>query len=223
MKTINNLFWGLGLISLGLTSCSDFDEVNTDPSNTELGSVKSYYALNQSFSKIQMDPSTGERVYVYNWGEGARFITEKKHLSIGNYDDDYISSFYYPAIAYSINNATLAVQIAESPTIEIADQKFYPNMKQFARIWRAYLLGQFTDCFGPCALPQDLTGGLNPVYSSEKETYNYILDELSDAVKAIDITVEPTEDQAKCDPYFGYDAKNGLNMQIHCVCVWLCV
>jgi len=120
MKTINNLFWGLGLISLGLTSCSDFDEVNTDPSKTELGSVKSYYALNQSFSKIQMDPSTGERVYVYNWGEGARFITEKKHLSIGNYDDDYISSFYYPAIAYSINNATLAVQIAESPTIEIA-------------------------------------------------------------------------------------------------------
>ena len=93
MKTINNLFWGLGLISLGLTSCSDFDEVNTDPSKTELGSVKSYYALNQSFSKIQMDPSTGERVYVYNWGEGARFITEKKHLSIGNYDDDYISSF----------------------------------------------------------------------------------------------------------------------------------
>lgn len=68
MKTINNLFWGLGLISLGLTSCSDFDEVNTDPSKTELGSVKSYYALNQSFSKIQMDPSTGERVYVYNWG-----------------------------------------------------------------------------------------------------------------------------------------------------------
>lgn len=220
MKTINNLFWGLGLISLGLTSCSDFDEVNTDPSKTELGSVKSYYALNQSFSKIQMDPSTGERVYVYNWGEGARFITEKKHLSIGNYDDDYISSFYYPAIAYSINNATLAVQIAESPTIEIADQKFYPNMKQFARIWRAYLLGQFTDCFGPCDLPQDLTGGLNPVYSSEKETYNYILDELSDAVKAIDITVEPTEDQAKCDPYFGYDAKkwvkyaNSLRMRL---------
>ena len=44
----------------------------------------------------------------------SRFLTEKKHLSIGNYDDDYISSFYYPAIAFSINNATLAVQIAET-------------------------------------------------------------------------------------------------------------
>lgn len=84
MKAIDKLFLGLSLFSLGLTSCSDFDEVNTDPSKTQLGSVKSYFALNQSFSKIQMDPSTGERVYVYNWGEGARFLTEKKHLSIGN-------------------------------------------------------------------------------------------------------------------------------------------
>ena len=66
MKAIDKLFLGLSLFSLGLTSCSDFDEVNTDPSKTQLGSVKSYFALNQSFSKIQMDPSTGERVYVYN-------------------------------------------------------------------------------------------------------------------------------------------------------------
>ena len=80
MKTINKLFLGLGLIGFGLTSCSDFDEVNTDPSKTELGSVKSYYALNYSFSKIQMDPSTGERVYVYNWGEGARLFTEKRNI-----------------------------------------------------------------------------------------------------------------------------------------------
>lgn len=61
---------------------------------------------------------------------------------------------------------------------------------------------------------------MNPVYSSEKDTYNYILDELADAVKAIDVSVEPTEDQAKCDPYFGYDATkwvkyaNSLRMRL---------
>ena len=57
--------------------------------------------------------------------------------------------------ANSINNATLAVNIADNSlhgTATAHDQKFFPNVKQFARIWRAYLISEFTDCFGPYAI-----------------------------------------------------------------------
>ena len=62
MKTINKIFIGLGLVGMsGLYSCSDFDEVNTDPSKTPIESTLPEYFLNNAISKIQMDPSTGER------------------------------------------------------------------------------------------------------------------------------------------------------------------
>ena len=66
--------------------------MNTDPSKTQLGSVKSYFALNQSFSKIQMDPKKQVNVHTFITGEKVLVFLQKKHLSIGNYDDDYISS-----------------------------------------------------------------------------------------------------------------------------------
>lgn len=218
MKTINKLFVGLiGLSSL--YSCSDFDEVNTDPSKTPFESLKAYYTLNQSFSTMQMDPSTGERVFVYNWGEGARLVVEKGLLSVGGYDDDFISSFYYPCLSSAITTTNWSIKVTETTPKEEVDQKFYPNLKQFARIWRAYLLTQGADSFGPMPISQALDG-TNPTYSSEKEVYRFVLSELGDAVKLIDTEVIPSATQKACDPYFEYNAErwikyaNSLRMRL---------
>ena len=81
MKTINKIFIGLGLIGMsGLYSCSDFDEVNSDPSKAPLEWTLPEYFLNSAIGKIQMDPSTGERVYYLNWGDAARAFGEKGSL-----------------------------------------------------------------------------------------------------------------------------------------------
>ena len=74
---------GLGAcISLGLTSCSDFDEVNTSPITATIEYVKPQFALNNSVAASLKWILEGflNVLYVYNWGSGARFIGENKFL-----------------------------------------------------------------------------------------------------------------------------------------------
>ena len=67
MKTFNKFFLGVGLVA-GLASCSDFDDVNIDPTKTPIESTQPEFFLNNAIGKIQMDPSTGERMYYLTGG-----------------------------------------------------------------------------------------------------------------------------------------------------------
>lgn len=200
MKTINKLFIGLGIMS-GLTACSDFDDVNTDPSKTPIESTLPEYFLNSSMGRMQMNPDVSERILLYNWGDGARVCGEASLLSVGMYDDTYTSVSYYPCISYSIKWATLAVDEAYKRRDEIP---FNKNLYQFARIWRAMIIAQFADNFGPYAL-NSAQDGVNPVFNTEKETYQFILKELKEAVNGIDLSIQPDETQASCDHGYGFN------------------
>ena len=192
MKTMNKLFLGLGFCA-GLVSCSDFDEVNTNPTAAGEEYVKPQYALNNSIGQAQMNPGTAERVVVYNWASAARICGEMSFLNVGRYSDDYTSSYYYPDLSASIKNATLAA------TTTAHEKEFFPNVKQFARIWRAYLISEFVDNFGPYPIESFL--GENPVFNSEKDDYEFILKELKEAAAAINTSVLPVEAEGKCDPF----------------------
>lgn len=202
MKDIKTIILGLGACT-ALFSCSDFDEVNTSPITATIEYVKPQFALNKSIAQAKMDPGVSERIVVYNWGSAARVIGEMSFLNVGRYSDDYTSSYYYPCICNSIKNATLAINTADqqlaSGTATAHEQKFFPNVKQFARIWRAYLISEFTDNFGPYAIEGFM--GENPVFNSEKEVYAFILKELKEASEAIDTSVEAEGDEGSCDTF----------------------
>ena len=202
MKTMNKLFLGLGFCA-GLVSCSDFDEVNTNPTAAGEEYVKPQYALNNSIGQAQMNPGTAERIVVYNWASAARICGEMSFLNVGRYSDDYTSSYYYPDLSASIKNATLAITAVENQleaaTTTAHDKEFFPNVKQFARIWRAYLISEFVDNFGPYPIESFL--GENPVFNSEKDDYEFILKELKEAAAAINTSVLPVEAEGKCDPF----------------------
>ena len=202
MKTMNKLFLGLGFCA-GLVSCSDFDEVNTNPTAAGEEYVKPQYALNNSIGQAQMNPGTAERIVVYNWASAARICGEMSFLNVGRYSDDYTSAYYYPDLSASIKNATLAITAVENQ-LEVAtttahEKEFFPNVKQFARIWRAYLISEFVDNFGPYPIESFL--GENPVFNSEKDDYEFILKELKEAAAAINTSVLPVEAEGKCDPF----------------------
>ena len=202
MKTMNKLFLGLGFCA-GLVSCSDFDEVNTNPTAAGEEYVKPQYALNNSIGQAQMNPGTAERVVVYNWASAARSCGEMSFLNVGRYSDDYTSAYYYPDLSSSIKNATLAITAVENQleaaTTTAHEKEFFPNVKQFARIWRAYLISEFVDNFGPYPIESFL--GENPVFNSEKDDYEFILKELKEAAAAINTSVLPVEAEGKCDPF----------------------
>lgn len=202
MKTMNKLFLGLGFCA-GLVSCSDFDEVNTNPTAAGEEYVKPQYALNNSIGQAQMNPGTAERVVVYNWASAARICGEMSFLNVGRYSDDYTSAYYYPDLSSSIKNATLAITAVENQleaaTTTAHEKEFFPNVKQFARIWRAYLISEFVDNFGPYPIKSFL--GENPVFNSEKDDYEFILKELKEAAAAINTSVLPVEAEGKCDPF----------------------
>ena len=202
MKTMNKLFLGLGFCA-GLVSCSDFDEVNTNPTAAGEEYVKPQYALNNSIGQAQMNPGTAERIVVYNWASAARICGEMSFLNVSRYSDDYTSSYYYPDLSASIKNATLAITAVENQleaaTTTAHEKEFFPNVKQFARIWRAYLISEFVDNFGPYPIESFL--GENPVFNSEKDDYEFILKELKEAAAAINTSVLPVEAEGKCDPF----------------------
>ena len=202
MKTMNKLFLGLGFCA-GLVSCSDFDEVNTNPTAAGEEYVKPQYALNNSIGQAQMNPGTAERVVVYNWASAARICGEMSFLNVGRYSDDYTSAYYNPDLSSSIKNATLAITAVENQleaaTTTAHEKEFFPNVKQFARIWRAYLISEFVDNFGPYPIESFL--GENPVFNSEKDDYEFILKELKEAAAAINTSVLPVEAEGKCDPF----------------------
>ena len=202
MKPMNKLFLGLGFCA-GLVSCSDFDEVNTNPTAAGEEYVKPQYALNNSIGQAQMNPGTAERIVVYNWASAARICGEMSFLNVGRYSDDYTSSYYYPDLSASIKNATLAITAVENQleaaTTTAHEKEFFPNVKQFARIWRAYLISEFVDNFGPYPIESFL--GENPVFNSEKDDYEFILKELKEAAAAINTSVLPVEAEGKCDPF----------------------
>lgn len=89
------------------------------------------------------------------------------------------------------------------------EQAFFPNVKQFARIWRVMLIADFADSFGPYAL--DAAQGVNPTFNSVEDVYVFMLTELKEAAAGINTSVEPTETEAKGDPALDTMLQNGSN------------
>ena len=202
MKTMNKLFLGLGFCA-GLVSCSDFDEVNTNPTAAGEEYVKPQYALNNSIGQAQMNPGTAERIVVYNWASAARICGEMSFLNVGRYSDDFTFSYYDSVLGVCSKFATVAITAVENQleaaTTTAHEKEFFPNVKQFARIWRAYLISEFVDNFGPYPIESFL--GENPVFNSEKDDYEFILKELKEAAATINTSVLPVEAEGKCDPF----------------------
>lgn len=209
------LFMTLGTVA----SCSDFEEVNTNPMATGADQLKPYYSLSASIINAQQNPDVAERLFIINWSAYARTDGEDGYTTgSGRSFDDYNSAAFSQMSDWltKCNTAITLCNEIDMNNVTPHEQDFFPNIHQMARIWRAYLLSEFADSFGPA--PLDGFQGENPTFSSVKDVYYYMLEELADAISKLDTSVEPTSNESKGDPAYGFNAakwkKFGISLRM---------
>lgn len=197
---------------LGATGCSDFEDINKDPSSAGVGDIKAMWALNQSMVEAQMNPHIQERIFVIYWMRAARYQSGGG-INTGGYSDDYNSDYVTDYINRWLTQAHSAIKVADEQLAADAflsahDRDMTRNVREFARIWFCYLLSEYTDNFGPAPLNGFV--GEQPTYSSVKDVYHYMLTELKDAASKIDISIEPDEEDKKSDKAYAFDPQKWI-------------
>ncbi|MCC8425803.1 SusD/RagB family nutrient-binding outer membrane lipoprotein [Mucilaginibacter sp. UR6-11] len=189
---------------LSVSSCKKFDALNNDPLKANGDQVQTEYFLNNSIVGAQQDPGLSERVFILYWVVGGHGLQDEDGdtFSRGSYDDGWTSEYYRQSSQW-LNNANSAISVGNDQIAKGTSKVYTKNLIQVARIWRAYLMSEFSDSFGP--MPINGFQGVNPDFKDVKTVYYYLLDELKDASSKLDLTVTNPETLKSEDPAFGYD------------------
>ncbi|PTX18055.1 SusD-like starch-binding protein associating with outer membrane [Pontibacter mucosus] len=201
MKNILKKSWVLMATGLLLTSCNDFEEINVSPVAANADQVQVEYFINNSIISAQMNPDVAERSFILYWKVAAHY-QEGGTLSAGGYNDGWTSA-YYNQVASWLNAANTAIEIANGHISSGNTQPYTNNLLQVARIWRAYLMSEMSDNFGP--IPINAFQGENPEFSDVKSVYYFTLEELKDASAKLDASVETNDRLRKLDPAYAYN------------------
>ncbi|WP_276088989.1 SusD/RagB family nutrient-binding outer membrane lipoprotein [Pedobacter sp. JY14-1] len=204
MKNIFKKSCVLLAATVALASCKKFDELTVDPLKANEDQVQVEYFLNNSIISAQMNPDVAERSFVLYWKPAGHQAADYDGgvISVGSYNDGWIGA-YYDQVSGWLNMANTAIQIGEKQIAAGTAKTYTPNLIQVARIWRAYLMSEMSDNFGP--IPVKGFEGINPDFSDVKTVYYYILDELKDASSKLDISMLPDENLKKLDPAYQYN------------------
>ncbi len=188
--------------TLVLASCKKFEEINVNPVAANDEQAQLEYFINGSIIGAQMNPDVAERSFVLYWKSAGRQMSEAGTITVGNYNDQW-TSVYYDQISNWLNAANTAIQLADKQTAAGIAKPHTPNLVQVARIWRAYLMSEMSDNFGP--IPVNAFNGTNPQFDDVKTVYYHILAELADASQKLDLAVQNPSGLDKQDPAYGYD------------------
>jgi hypothetical protein len=201
MKAIKTLSYLLFTTALLATSCKKFEETNENPLAAGPGQVQIEYFINGAIVDAQMNPDVAERSFVLYW-KTAGHQHSNTTFALANYDDGWTTA-YYNQVASWLNAANTAITVAADKKAAGQSRPVDENLVQVARIWRAYLMSEMSDNFGP--IPVSAFQGTNPDFSDVKTVYAYVLTELKEASAKLDLTMTNPLGLDKQDPAYGYN------------------
>lgn len=202
MKKIFKILLPVAAMSLTVTGCKKFDEINVDPYLANETQVQVEYFINGSIINDQMDPHIAERIFVLYWKTAGR-QQFGGGISTGGYNDGWSSDYYGTGyMGKCLNSIYSAVEVAEKQLAGNSKKEYTNNLLQIARIYRVYLLSVLSDNFGP--IPLNGFQGKNPDFSDVKTVYYFMLDELKDASSKMNLSVT-SKPSADLDQAYGFD------------------
>lgn len=206
MKNINIKYPVLyALLPVLLFSCKKFTDVNADPTAATSDQVQTEYFINNAVTHAMQNPGVSERGFILYWAAAGHQISDADGttFSWGSYSDEWIGE-YYGNQAGALTYINSGISIAKQQMAAGTAKPYTSNLYWIARIWRAYLLTEMSDCFGP--MPINGFQGTNPSFSDVKTVYYYALSELDSASAGIDVNVAAASDDLKNeDPAYGYN------------------
>jgi len=204
MKKILKKSWLPIAFVMSMASCKKFDEINVDPTAASGSQVQVEYFIDNSIIHAQLNPDVSERAFVLYWQPAGHQVSDADGATFpfADYDDGWLTN-YYNNQSGALNTINSAVDVANQQISDNTAKAYTNNLLQVARIWRAYLLSEMSDNFGP--MPIAGFQGTNPDFVDVKSVYYYMLDELKDATSKIDVSVTNPANVTKEDPAFGFN------------------
>ncbi|MBC9930606.1 SusD/RagB family nutrient-binding outer membrane lipoprotein [Chitinophaga qingshengii] len=194
----------LAAFSLLLSACSKFEDLNHNPKVADETQVQEEFLINSSIINAQMNPDVAERSFVLIWKAAAHQQLDDGITSGSN--NDGWSDAYYNQVTGWLTSIYAAVDVSEKKIKSGNVSEYTNNLLQVARIWRAYLLSEISDNYGPVAI-NGYVNGTNPDFASVKDVYYFALAELKDASAKLQLDLAATTDMQKLDPAYKYDFK----------------
>ena len=191
-------------VPLLFSACKKITDINTNPTAASTEQVQVEYFIDNSIIHAQMNPGVSERAFILYWAAAGHQVSDADGatFSWGGYSDEWISE-YYDNQSGALNTINSAIDVANQQIAANSQKEYTNNLMQVARIWRAYLLTEMSDNFGP--MPTNAFQGKNPDFQDVKSVYYYALDELKDAASKLDVSLSVPNDVAKEDPAYNFD------------------
>lgn len=188
-----------------LSACKKITDINTNPVAASADQVQVEYFIDNSIVHAQQNPDVSERAFVLYWVAAGHQIADADGATFtwGDYNDGWITA-YYNNQSGALNFINSAIDVANQQITAGTQKAYTNNLMQIARIWRAYLLSEMSDNFGP--MPTTAFQGKNPEFNDVKSVYYYILDELKDATSKLDLSVAAVPSLVgNDDPAYGFN------------------
>ena len=186
MTTMRNLtITGILLLLFVVIACTDnFEEINTDPTSVTDVPPEMLFTRGIVYGALRYDVYQrakdlhGNRYSQYFANTQTGWGTDRYETN-----QDWLTRLWTSSYSdFGINNAEAIQKTEDDPDLA--------NLNAQARIWHAFTMHRVTDFFGDVPFSEAFQEDLRPVYDTQEDIYNHMLEDLRDAVDQLDEGLE---------------------------------